>query len=412
MTDFDAVVIGAGAAGLAATRTLQEAGFRVQALEARPRVGGRAHTDTQSYGLPFDHGCAWLHSADVNPFRPIARELGFSLVERDHNRRRRIGDGSLPAGSIAAIDREIEHGLAAIEAAGEAGRDVPAAAVLPPAGPGRPLLDAIASWIFGVDTGEVSTLDYFRYADSGHDWPVAQGYGALVAAHGAGLPVRLATPVSEVDWSGPAIKVRTPAGTLRARACIVTLPTTVLAEQRLRFRPDLPPAKLSAIENLPLGANEKVAFRIAGKALDLPPDTHIAADAGTSRTAAVQIRPFGHDIAICYFGGGYARELAEGGALVDAAREAMTQIFGADIAKSLSAPVATSWLLDPHSRGSYSAARPGHAQRRADLAAPIDDRLFFAGEACSIDACTTCHGAHLTGIAAGKSAAAALKRPT
>jgi monoamine oxidase len=373
MTEFDAVVIGAGAAGLAAARTLQQAGFSVRAVEARARVGGRAHTDTQSFGLPFDHGCAWLHSADVNPFRPIARELGFTVMERNEKWRRRIGNGSLPAALIAAIDREIERDFAAVEAAGAAGRDVPAAAVLPPAGPGRPLLESIASWIFGVETAELSTLDYYRYTDTGHNWPVAEGYGALVAAYGAGLPVELATPALEVDWSGRTIEVRTPAGTLRTRTCIVTLPTTVLAEQRLRFRPDLPPAKRAAIENVPLGADEKVAFRIAGKLLNLAADTHIVADADTSRTANVQIRPLGHDIAICFFGGRYARELAESGGLVDGARAAMMRIFGADVARSLSEPVATSWLLDPHTRGSYSSAR-------------------------------------LTGIAAGKAAGKALRR--
>jgi len=410
MSDVDAVVIGAGAAGLAATRTLVKAGFSVQAIEARPRVGGRAYTDRESYGLPFDHGCAWLHSADINPFRAIARELGFTVVDRSAKWRRRIGDGSLPAELMDAIDREVNDCLAAIDAAGAAGQDVAGGTVLPPAGPGRPLFEAIAGWLFGVDPDEVSTLDYFRYVDTGHNWPIAEGYGTLVATHGAGLPVKLATPASAVDWGGRDVAVTTPAGRITSRVCIVTLPTTVLAEERLRFSPALPAATRAALENLPLGADEKAAFRIDGKALDLPTDTSIVADRDTSRTSVVQIRPFGHDIAICFFGGSYARELADNGTLIEAGREAMTKIFGSAIVKSLSAPVATSWRHDPYTRGSYSAARPGHANRRADLAAPVDDRLFFAGEACSIDAATTCHGAHLSGIAAGKAAAAALKR--
>jgi monoamine oxidase len=182
----------------------------------------------------------------------------------------------------------------------------------------------------------------------------------------------------------------------------------VLAEERLRFRPALPAAKLRAIENLPLGAYDKVIFRISGEPLAQPPDSFVIAHADTSRTAHVQMRPFGHDIAICHFGGSYARELQESGAMIAAATAAMVAIFGTSVRGSLSEPTSTAWFLDPHARGSYSAARPGQADRRADLAAPLDERLFFAGEACSPDACATCHGALLTGIAAGRAAVTAL----
>jgi monoamine oxidase len=83
-------------------------------------------------------------------------------------------------------------------------------------------------------------------------------------------------------------------------------------------------------------------------------------------------------------------------------------MFGAGIARHLVKTAGTAWGGDPYIRGGYSAARPGHAHRRADLAAPIDDRLFFAGEATSIDSYATAHGAYLTGIAAAAAAAAAL----
>ena len=135
MAMLDAVVIGAGAAGLAATRTLVERGFAVQAIEARNRIGGRAHTDALTYGVPYDRGCAWLHSADINPFRRIAAELGFTVPERDAKWRGRIG--TLTAAETAAANRGIDAGFEIIDAAGAAGRDVAASAVLPPAaGPG------------------------------------------------------------------------------------------------------------------------------------------------------------------------------------------------------------------------------------------------------------------------------------
>jgi monoamine oxidase len=73
------------------------------------------------------------------------------------------------------------------------------------------------------------------------------------------------------------------------------------------------------------------------------------------------------------------------------------------------APLAsTAWLQDPWSRGSYSFALPGHADDRAVLAAPVDDRLFFAGEACSPNFFSTAHGAWLSGISAADAALASL----
>jgi len=411
MSDLDAVVIGAGAAGLAAAKTLVARGFAVQVIEARGRVGGRAHTETALYGVPVDLGCAWLHSADINPFRAIAAELGFTVVESGPawGARRRIA--KLSPAKTAAIERTIAEGLKAISAAGEQGRDVAASEVLPQNAPGRPLLDAILSWIHGADPAQVSTLDAARYHDTGYNWPVLEGYGALVAAYGAGLPVKLSTPALAIDWQGPSVRVETPSGTLAARAAIVTLPTGVLADEKVRFRPALPAAKLAAIEHLPLGVADKVFFRVTGDPFGLPADSFVRGRHDSSRTSAIQIRPFGRDIISCYLGGSYARELEETGAMIDAVWGELVNAFGNGVRGHLEAPQATAWFLDPHARGSYSAALPGHAHRRADLAAPLDDRLFFAGEACSPDFFSTCHGAHLSGIAAAAAVADTLRRP-
>ncbi len=411
MSDLDVVVIGAGAAGLAAAKTLVARGYAIQVLEARERIGGRAWTDSARYGVPVDLGCAWLHSADVNPFLTIAAELGFSVdrTEPAWGGRRRIG--KLSAAERAAIERTIEEGLDAISAAGEQGRDVAASAVLPATAPGRPLLDAVISWIYGADPDQVSTLDAALYRDTGHNWPVREGYGALVAAHGARLPVRLSTPALAVDWRGPGVRVATPAGSLSARAAIVSLPTTVLAEERVRFTPGLPAAKLAAIEHLPLGVADKVIFRFAGDPFGLPPDSFVRGRHDTSRTSSLQIRPFGRDIVSCYFGGRFARELEETGTMIEAARAELVNAFGGDVLAHLEEPHATAWFLDPHARGSYSAALPGHGHRRADLAAPLENRLFFAGEACSPDFFSTCHGAHLSGITAADALAKSLGPP-
>ncbi|HKF72147.1 MAG TPA: FAD-dependent oxidoreductase, partial [Stellaceae bacterium] len=79
VTDIDVAVVGAGAAGLAAAHRLRERGVSTLVLEARDRLGGRAHTVITDTGYPVDLGCGWLHSADRNPWVPIARALGFEI---------------------------------------------------------------------------------------------------------------------------------------------------------------------------------------------------------------------------------------------------------------------------------------------------------------------------------------------
>ncbi|RZM05043.1 MAG: FAD-dependent oxidoreductase, partial [Sphingomonas sp.] len=63
---------------------------------------------------------------------------------------------------------------------------------------------------------------------------------------------------------------------------------------------------------------------------------------------------------------------------------------------------ATRWRHVPHISGSYSHARVGQAGQRAVLAAPVDDRIFFAGEACHPHDFSTAHGAYETGVAAAR----------
>src|SRR6202167_2594833 len=77
-SEVDVAIIGAGAAGLGAARTLEHSGLSIIVLEARDRVGGRGHTVMASPEVTFDLGCGWLHSAHRNPFVKIAKEWDFT----------------------------------------------------------------------------------------------------------------------------------------------------------------------------------------------------------------------------------------------------------------------------------------------------------------------------------------------
>lgn len=411
MADHDVIVIGAGAAGLAATRTLVGRGLSVIAIEARDRIGGRAWTDHQTFGVPFDRGCAWLHSGDINPWRPIAARLGFTVIEEKQVWTSRVGSQWLGEDEDADGDRAIKARFESLVAVGASGRDIAASEV--PVGDGRwgGLVEAVVTWYTSVESGQLSTRDVFNTKDTDTDFPIVEGYGALVARYGQGLPLSLATPATRVAWGGRGVSVETAKGSVRAAAAVIAVPTSVLAAGSIRFDPPLPPAKLEAIDKIPLGSAEKVILEIAGNPMGMRPMSFGVARADSARTVGFQFFPFGRPLVIGFLGGPCARDLvaAGEGAMTAFAVDELVHMFGAEVRRRLIRSTATAWGTDPCIGGGYSAARPGHAHRRVDLAAPVDGKLFFAGEACSIDSFATCHGAYLAGVDAARAAAASLR---
>jgi monoamine oxidase len=413
VADHDVAVIGAGAAGIGAAWRLIECGLSVVVLEARERVGGRAVTMTTALGLPVDLGCEWLHSADRNPWTSIARASGFTVDERLPDWGTRLRRAGATPGDEAEWYAARDQFYRRMEAAGHASPDSAGAALLPPNGRWNKLLDAISTWANGVELDRLSVQDHGRYADSGVNWRVREGYGALIAAHGAELPVRLGSPVRLVDHGGRAIRVETARGDVRVRAVLVTLPPTLLADETVRFVPALPPAKRAAAQGLPLGLANKLFLALDGAPPDVPPDGHLVGALDRVATGSYQFRPFGRPLIAAFFGGALALDLERGGtrAMEDFAAAELAGLFGSGFRRKLRPLASSAWASDPFARGSYSFALPGHAGDRAILAAPLDDRLFFAGEACSAEHFSTAHGAFLSGREAAERITAALNRP-
>ncbi len=231
-----------------------------------------------------------------------------------------------------------------------------------------------------------------------------------MARHAQGIPVELSTPVRKVAWDGPGVSVETDSGTISGRAAIVTVSTRIIQDGAIAFAPELPAWKLEAYHAIKLGNANKVSFKIDR---DLLAESHTTAWVKVDPEQGMwfQLRAFDRDMANGYIAGALGDGVeAEGrDALLAIGREALVKMYGGDIVKSIQAEGCSMWQSEPWVRGAYGAAQPGKANCRKELATPVDDRLFFAGESTSLDFFSTCHGAHLTGIAATDAVAKAIR---
>jgi monoamine oxidase len=404
----DVVVVGAGAAGLVAAQELTRAGFAVRVIEARRRVGGRAWTERETFGVPIDRGCAWLHSADRNPWTEYARQQGFTVTERSPDWRQWIGRERVTAALRERLDASWDRAVEAIAATARAGRDVPASEVLPTDLEFRSLFDASITWMMGVDTPNLSTADFAASEDSDVNWAVREGLGAVVASAARDLDIVLDCPVTAIDWSGARVRVATARGELECRAVVVTVPTTLLVRGEPAFTPPLPVECAEAFAGLPLGVANKVFIEMGSRALPFEGIVNVVASATTARTVSFTVRPAGQELILAYFGGDYARDLEVQNALEAAAREELVSLFGVELGRRIRRSTATAWVGDPWARGAYSAARPGFAHCRTVLAQPVGERIFFAGDACTVETFGAIHGAWVSGAETTRRVVAAL----
>ena len=409
-SEVDVAIIGAGAAGLGAANALKDTDLSSVVLEARDRVGGRAHTIVPAPGIIFDVGCGWLHSADKNSFVPIAERLRFAIDRTRPPWREQSFDTGFPLTErqdfIAALDAFYDR----VEEAAKSGTDRPASLCLEPGNRWNPMIDAISGYVNGCELDTVSVHDLDAYEDTEINWRVRRGYGALIAAYGRPCAIALNTRVWRIDHSGKRIRIETSKGTLTAARVIVTVPTNLIANESVRFDPPLP-AKVDAARGLPLGVDDKVMLALDDRDDLLPKDGNLRGATMRSRMGSYHLRPFGTPCIEGFFGGSFARELEDAGdgALAAQAIDEIVELLGSDYRRKLRPLAESRWARDPLSLGAYSHALPGHAEARAVLAAPVDDRLFFAGEATSPNFFSTAHGARDSGERAAREVIAAGK---
>ena len=342
--DLDVVIVGAGVAGLAAARTLMAAHKNVLVVEARERIGGRAVTDSTTFGFPFDQGAQWIEAGKTNPAMAILREANARPILDRQEQTLYLGGKELPPEEYARFEKIAVDASRKIAAALKkppplAGLgvtpgkepDVIVGRLLAPQDPLERLAYALVGPLeAGVENNELSARDFTRQPDAEPQYAVAEGLGAVIARWGAKVPVKLASRVVRIDSTGTQVQIVTTNGELAARAVIVTVPTGVLAAGPFGFAPQLKPAKLEAIAQLPMALYNKIALSFARKAIDAPAGRSVSGLTRKGQAFDAVVRPHDRDAAVVFVGGAQARELEEqgGGAAVSFALSAMAEIYG------------------------------------------------------------------------------------
>lgn len=382
---IDVVIIGAGAAGIAAARRMVLAGKKCVVLEASGATGGRCRTDSATFGIPYDHGARAFYTPQSNPVARLAIQNRFDIYPVPPGQRLRIS-------RRYARESEVEDMLSAMVRA-NAGiadvarkADVACAQALPQdLGEWRSTIEFMLGPSFcGKDLTDVSTVDLARAAERNVQAFCRQGVGAVIAKLAADLPVRLSTPATRISWGGRAgVEVETAQGPIDARAVIITVSTNVLAAGKLDFAPDLPKRQFDAIQQLRLGSYDHITLELPGNPLGLRTDEQVFERSSTPRTGALFGNMSGSSLCTVNVGGRFGRDLAAKGtdAMIAFALDWLDGLYGTALKRGVGRTHATRWNAEPWILGAMSAAAPGGQAARRTLMDAVNNRIWFAGEA-------------------------------
>jgi len=415
----DVLVLGAGVAGLAAAQGLLHDDLDVLVLEARDRLGGRAHSDKSFAGFPIELGAEYVHGERAATWRLID-ELGLRTIRwnKEDDSWVRLADGRrLLMAEARALSPELDFSREwrwpelpprPFESFG---------AYLQRSGASRETLDYVRRAFANAAGESLRHLDATAMlaqvqgvVDGVEDFRMLDGYAAIVEALGIGLEIRTRSEVVRVAQAGRRVLVDVADGSrFDAAAVIVTLPVGVLQAGGIEFDPPLGPAKRAALTGLGMGPVAKLIYRFAEHLT--PPDIKAVYAAGNppmwwspsvgqetdatvwtaqvSGDGAVELLRFGNEDAL------------------ERGLEALRLELGRPGLRPLSA-LCVDWTADEFALGGYSYVRPG-AHGARELLAAATPPLFWAGEATAPEPrAATVQGALLSGERAASEVRAAL----
>jgi monoamine oxidase len=383
--DVDVVIVGAGAAGIAAASRVAAAKKRFALIEASDRIGGRCITETVTFGVPFDRGAHWIHMPDINPVAQLAAKAGVDFYGAPPGQKVRIGRRYARESEMEDYLASLVRAKRAIDEASRKGDGSCQQALPKDLGDWQRTIEFnLGPWSCGKELSDVSSVDFARSAERDIDAFCRIGFGGMLARLADGIDVQLSTPVTRIGWGGKSgVEVETARGKFTARAVIVTVSNGVLNAGRIKFTPDLPRRQLDAAAKLSLGSYDHIVLELPGNPLGLQRDELLFEKSQDMRTAGVLANVSGSTLCMVDVAGKFGRELAAQGepAMVAFALEWLGGLYGADLKKAVSRKAATRWNNEPWTLGAFSAAAPGAQSARKIMMEPLNTRLWFAGEA-------------------------------
>ena len=414
------LVIGAGIAGLAAARELQNNGFKVTIIEGRDRIGGRIYTD-RSLGYAIDLGAAWIHGIQNNPIGKLAKDSNIKILRTNYDNSELYGINGRPVNEnqLSQAESLSEEIIEQAKALGERlDKDISVAEAVKRVIKKQQLTAAqqkLVQWQLNsnivVETGtDMSDLSIQQFdedeAFAGDDFLFPNGYDQISQILAKDIDIKLQQNVQEINYSGSGVTVKTNAGSFSADAVVITLPLGVLKADKVKFSPALPSEKTTAIQRLAMGVLNKVILKFPQPFWETEYDM-IGLMSAVEKDFSEFVNLYKYNSApvlVGLTGGSFARSL-ESLSETEIAQQVMKLLrrtYGNNIPNPEKV-LRTQWSQDRFSFGAYSYVPVGGSMEDRDaLAKPVNKRLFFAGEATSRDYPATVHGAFLSGLREAK----------
>jgi monoamine oxidase len=417
---LDVIVIGSGAAGLAAARDLVRRGHSVQVLEARDRIGGRVHgVSTKTCPLPIELGAEFIHGDAPRTQRILSDAGAYEYAIAGEHR-------EAARGTLRRIDywKSVDRVLARIDTDASEGSFEEFLADSPGGKSHARDRGVARSFVEGFHAADPARIGVHSIAP-GDDEP-ASGPAAKIARVAGGQSVivehlekeiadkiRLRSPVSRIEWKRGRVEVTCGARNRRitARAAVVTLPVGVLnaspgATGGVSIDPEVPRIR-GALDRLAMGCVTRLAILFD----ELPWAEHenLAFLHTPSEPFPIwwSAYPARAPLAVAWSGGPRASGLAR------LPRAEILDIALAGLARGMrmsrprlkarvQAAFTHDWTHDPYARGAYSYCLVGGSDAARSLARPVERTLFFAGEATDPERAGTVEGAIASGARAAQ----------
>lgn len=439
--NYSVVIVGAGISGLEAGHELNSRGIDVLVLEGRDRVGGRI----VSYNInntALDLGGSWIHGLNKkkigfeNPIYKIALANNIKIIQTDgsedfYDSKGNQIDPELSEYYNEKYEKFIEKITSSMTQAEQQGLSVKDmvekyySSIDPIDKEGHAMTEHVLRSYHDMDQaadfGDISFATAFETqyydGDESNEAIFIDGYSQIANCLAGGLTIKHAN-VTSVDYSEQSIIIKTNSGDFQSDYVIITLPLGTLQKDAAMFNPPLNPAKTVAIENLKMGTMDKVYLVFDNKTkpfwntsvdwidrVDIPKENSVYESDDKKWRFFFNLYKYTNQPILLAFNTGRSAIELEQESDEAIKNEVMSVLRTMYNDPTIQDPkiIRTKWAMDPLSFGSYSFIPvTGTFDDFDEIAKPIDDKLFFAGEATNKYYFGTVHGAYISGYRAAQ----------